>query len=395
MILSRVSSSSLLSKLDRSSDDESYSTTTDSAASFIRISGAPSRSDSQCSCLSCSVPGEIKRRESRLNPGVRANDYYRFDEILGEGTYSVVYLAESRSEKEHWVAIKVIEKTSLSGKEDMTWLIEREIRIMTILDHPHIIHLNEVFEETDSICLVMELAKGGEIFDRLIELGSFSERETAALIVQLLCALNYLHELGIVHRDLKLENLLYYDDTEDSKIMMADFGLSEWVWEINENSPLCGTPGYMAPEVIDKNIVTPAADIWSVGVITYVLLAGYPPFCPQNGHDSGISEAEEETALLDAIVKGKFDFHSHTWENISDEAKDFIRRLMSLKHNDRPSCLEALDHPWLQNAQVRHKNPPHYKKWSPRKVVGFSFSVVVISMSYVALISYFFQLTIY
>ncbi len=138
---------------------------------------------------------------------------------------------------------------------------------------------------------------GGEVFDRLIEHGNFGENQTAALIVQLLCAVNYIHEKGIVHRDLKLENLLYYDDAEDSKILVADFGLSEWILDINEASPICGTPGYMAPEVISEKIISPAADVWSIGVITYILLAGYPPFVPPNDADDMAAEDKECVAL--------------------------------------------------------------------------------------------------
>ena len=100
------------------------------------------------------------------------------------------------------------------------------------------------------------------------------------------------------NRDLKLENLLYYDDAEDSKVLVADFGLSEWIWEISEQSPICGTPGYMAPEVIADKQITPASDVWSIGVITYILLAGYPPFVPPNEDEDDAESAE--AALLQA-----------------------------------------------------------------------------------------------
>lgn len=380
-----------------SDEDDKESVATNNSR-WNNSSAAPSRSDSSCSCFSCSVPGDYVPRESVRNEvGVRIQDYYRFDEVLGEGTFSLVYLAESRVVPENWAAVKVIQKR---GKhvDDVEWLAEKEIRIMSVLDHAHIVHLNEVFDEEDTICFVMELAKGGEVFDRLIEQGNFSEKETASLVVQLLCALNYIHDQGIVHRDLKLENLLYYDDTQDSRIMVADFGLSEWVWDIQDDGPICGTPGYMAPEVIANKQVTPAADVWSVGVIAYILLAGYPPFFPEKDlaseedNESDVGEDEDESLLLRSVAKGQFEFHPHSWRHISDEAKDFIKRLMAVDPNERLTCDEALDHPWLQTAQIRPAKTKGWQKWSLVETGLLSISVAVISVTYAASISYLFEI---
>ena len=383
---------------DSEEEDDRDSVNTNNSR-WNNSSAAPSRSDSTCSCLSCSVPGDYVPRESVRNEvGVRIQDFYRFDEVLGEGTFSLVYLAESRVVPENWAAVKVIQKR---GKhvDDIEWQAEKEIRIMSVLDHAHIVHLNEVFDEEDTICFVMELAKGGEVFDRLIEQGNFSEKETASLVVQLLCALNYIHDQGIVHRDLKLENLLYYDDTQDSRIMVADFGLSEWVWDIQDDGPICGTPGYMAPEVIANKQVTPAADVWSVGVIAYILLAGYPPFFPEkdlasedNENESDAGDEEDESLLLRSVAKGQFEFHPHSWRHVSDEAKDFIKRLMTVDPNERLTCDEALDHPWLQTAQVRPAKTKGWRQWSLVETGLLSISVAVISVTYAASISYLFEI---
>ncbi len=140
----------------------------------------------------------------QLNPsGVRASDHYRFGEVLGEGTFSVVYLAESVSDPGGWAAVKVVDKKSLSSsssvfpeqhaEEDLSFMVEKEVQILSSLDHPHIVHLNEVFEEEEAVCLVMELAKGGEVFDRLVEEGHFGEEDTAALVQQLLYAVDHIH----------------------------------------------------------------------------------------------------------------------------------------------------------------------------------------------------------
>jgi calcium/calmodulin-dependent protein kinase I len=202
-------------------------------------------------------------------------------------------------------------------------------------------------------------------------------------------------------RDLKLENLLYYDDAEDSKVMVADFGLSEWLWEIQDGSPICGTPGYMAPEVIRDKRVTPAADVWSIGVITYILLAGYPPFVSSGRNNA---EDEDQDAICRLITKGRYEFHAHSWSHISAEAKDFISRVMCVDPSERPSCVEALEHPWLSSSQ----RPAHSlgadlgtdvrkaldsgRRWSAHQTLSFALSAAIIVGSYLSLIAYIFNL---
>lgn len=279
----------------------------------------------------------------------------------------------------------------VEAEEDLTWLIEKEIQIMASLDHPHIVHLNEVFDEDESVCFVMELAKGGEVFDRLVERGSFDEDTTAKLMVQLLCAVDYIHKQGIVHRDLKLENLLYYDDSEDSKIMVADFGLSEWVQEAPEDSPVCGTPGYMAPEVLGDKDIDSVNDVWSIGVIAYILLSGYPPFFPKDVPEDSI---ESDSHLIDLILKGRYEFHPHSWGHISDTAKDFVRKLMCVDPSERLSCEEALAHPWLTDQRVQKERQvgSGCHNWNTSNKIYFTFSALIMLVSYSIFISYFFQI---
>lgn len=344
-----------------------------------------SRSSSQCSCFSCNEVGPIERRISHINEGKRVNDFYHFGEVLGEGTFSVVYLAESKLEPGGLAAVKVISRSSLKkNNEDLISLVDKEVNILASLDHPHIVHLNEVYYDKNSICLIMELAKGGEVFDRLVEEGNFSEKVASTLVVQLLHAVEYLHEQGVVHRDLKLENILYYNDDEESKIMVADFGLSEYAWDISDETPICGTPGYMAPEVLSEKLVTPASDVWSIGVITYMLLAGYPPFFPNND-----VENEDEEALIQQIIRGDFEFHSHTWQHISPSAKDFIRRLMSVDYQTRVTCTEALQHPWLSGSQVRRQTGLH-EMLPDASTVLCAGGIAIFVHFYLWIISYFF-----
>jgi len=328
--------------------------------------------------------------------------YYEFGDLLGEGTFSKVYLAWPRSDPNSLVAIKVIEKKSLRKKIDPNevdfgqcqWLLDREVQIMSALDHPHIIHLEEVYEDYKEFSFVLELAKGGEVFDRLVEKVAFDESEAATLLVQLLCATAFMHEKGIVHRDIKLENLLYYEDTEDSKIMLADFGLSEYEKELKDGSTICGTPGYLAPEVILFSKCTTAADVWSIGVVAYMLLAGYPPFFP------GPNEQDTDQTLFSKIVGADYEFHESAWRNRSPQARDFIRYLLDPDPKKRPTCEEALRHPWLndkqslemRSAQMRNLSSESDEKWSKLQTLSFGLSLFIIIYSYMGLLFYVFNL---
>ena len=234
------------------------------------------------------------------------------------------------------------------------------------------------------------------MFDRLVEKVTFTEAETADLLVQLLCAVAFTHEHGIVHRDLKLENLLYYDDTEDSKILVADFGLSEYEWELKEGSPVCGTPGYLAPEVIARQPCTTAADVWSIGVIAYILLAGYPPFF------ANPDEPDTDATLFKKILTGDYKFHENSWNHVSPDARDFIRCLLCPDPLQRPTCEEALNHPWLndrQNLEIRSAQKSAKdlsveaeEKWSFSQQIAFGLSLAIIVYSYLGLLTYMLNL---
>jgi len=180
---------------------------------------------------------------------------------------------------------------------------------------------------------------GGELFDRIVEKGSYSEKDAADLIRQVLSAVAYMHEEGVVHRDLKPENLLYYSPEADSKIMISDFGLSK-MEDSGVMATACGTPGYVAPEVLAQKPYGKAVDVWSIGVISYILLCGYPPFYDEN-----------DANLFAQILKGEFEFDSPYWDDISEEAKDFIRNLMCVNVEQRLTCSCALEHPWITGTQ--------------------------------------------
>uniref|UniRef100_A0A8C5RPC1 Calcium/calmodulin dependent protein kinase IG n=1 Tax=Laticauda laticaudata TaxID=8630 RepID=A0A8C5RPC1_LATLA len=203
------------------------------------------------------------------------------------------------------------------------------------IKHDNIVTLEDIYESTTHYYLVMQLVSGGELFDRILERGVYTEKDASIVIQQVLEAVHYLHENGIVHRDLKPENLLYLTPEEDSKIMITDFGLSK----MEQNgimSTACGTPGYVAPEVLQQKPYSKAVDCWSIGVITYILLCGYPPFYE-----------ETESKLFEKIREGYFEFDSPFWDDISESAKDFISHLLKKDPNKRFTCDKALRHPWI------------------------------------------------
>merc|ERR1712224_317496 len=262
-------------------------------------------------------------------------DKYHLKDVLGTGAFSQVRLAESKESPGDLYAIKVIDKKALKGKEDS---LENEIRVLRRLDHPNVVKLLEAYESKSSVYLVMELVTGGELFDRIVEKGSYTEKDAADLIKQVLSAVAYMHSSGVVHRDLKPENLLYHSPDEDSKIMISDFGLSK-MEESGIMATACGTPGYVAPEVLAQKPYGKEVDVWSIGVISYILLCGYPPFYDEN-----------DANLFAQILKGEFEFDSPYWDDISEEAKDFIRSLKCVEVDKRLSCEEAMEHAWITGA---------------------------------------------
>lgn len=268
---------------------------------------------------------------------------YNTKEVLGNGAFSEVIKAEEKETK-RGVAIKVINKKSLKGKEDA---LQNEIDVLKKVKHPNIVQLYEIFDDKSRLYLVMELVTGGELFDRIISKGSYTEKDATELIRQVLDALEYLHELGIIHRDLKPENLLYYSPADDSKIMISDFGLSKTIEEgqMDQLGTACGTPGYVAPEVLRRKPYGKAVDVWSIGVISYILLCGYPPFYHEN-----------DSELFKQIMRGDYEFDSPYWDTISEPAKDFIRHLMELDARKRYTCRQALEHPWIASGQASEVN---------------------------------------
>ncbi|XP_015190432.1 PREDICTED: calcium/calmodulin-dependent protein kinase type 1-like isoform X1 [Polistes dominula] len=305
------------------------------------------------------------KKDSKDDKSPSVEDKYILKELLGTGAFSEVRSAESKEKPGQMFAVKIIDKKALKGKEDS---LENEIKVLRRfservtpqsgdgllksdssgetgwLTHPNIVQLLETYEDKLKVYLVMELVTGGELFDRIVQKGSYTEKDASDLIRQVLEAVDYMHEQGVVHRDLKPENLLYYSPDPDSKIMISDFGLSK-MEDSGIMATACGTPGYVAPEVLAQKPYGKAVDVWSIGVISYILLCGYPPFYDEN-----------DANLFAQILKGEFEFDSPYWDDISDSAKDFIHNLMCVNVEKRFTCKQALAHPWISGNAASNKN---------------------------------------
>eukprot|EP01015_Nassula_variabilis_P017500 TRINITY_DN2767_c0_g1_i1.p1 TRINITY_DN2767_c0_g1~~TRINITY_DN2767_c0_g1_i1.p1 ORF type:complete len:309 (-),score=61.44 TRINITY_DN2767_c0_g1_i1:18-944(-) len=260
-------------------------------------------------------------------------DDYKFDKVIGEGSFAIVRKGIKKSTGEE-VAIKIFDKSNLESDDQLA--LQSEVEILSQIDHPNIVKLHEVYDDKTKFYMVMELMTGGELFDRIIEKENYSEKEAADTIRPIVDAIRYCHSMGIAHRDLKPENLLYATTDAKSIIKISDFGLAK-VMHNDLLTTACGTPGYVAPEVIEGKGYNLSVDFWSIGVILYVLLSGSPPF---------YEETNEK--LFDVIKGGKYDFPSPQWDNISEYAKDLIKKLMVVDHSKRLDANGILNHPWMQ-----------------------------------------------
>lgn len=261
------------------------------------------------------------------------NQTYMLARELGSGAFSVVKLG-IHQETGQKTAVKIVSKKKLS-EEDYASLLT-EIEILRSLDHPHIIKLYETFEEGNDFYIVTELVEGGELFDRIVSKAHYNEKGARDLVKLMLETIDYVHQSGYVHRDLKPENLLLMSDKDDSSIKIADFGFAKRIDELAAKETACGTPGYVAPEILRGDKYGAEVDVWSMGVICYVLLAGYPPF-----YD------EDQKKLFRKIKEGRFHFHEDYWCNTSHEAMDLIRKMLTVDQTKRWTAAQLLKHPWI------------------------------------------------
>ncbi|ORX98102.1 calcium/calmodulin-dependent protein kinase 1 [Basidiobolus meristosporus CBS 931.73] len=279
----------------------------------------------------------------RQPPSYEKKKHYRIGKTLGSGSYGEVKEAQVIKTGE-FVAIKVIRKDILGDQVDM---IDKELEVVKKVAHPHIVAYVDSFESRDKYYLIFQLARGGELFERIIEQGKFTEKDATRFMKTVIDAIDYLHDHNIVHRDLKPENLLFKDESPDAPLMIVDFGIAKSLSDDQQVlSTVCGSHGYTAPEILWRSGYGKPVDMWSIGVITYTLLCGYLPFQRWEGHPD----------YMNALAKAKFKFDEKYWVGISDDAKDFITQLLNPDQNKRMTAKEALKHRWLTGETASDKD---------------------------------------
>ncbi|KAJ8900050.1 hypothetical protein K2173_024165 [Erythroxylum novogranatense] len=271
-------------------------------------------------------------------------EFYNLGRKLGHGQFGTTFLCTEKGTGKHY-ACKSIAKRKLLTSEDVED-VRREIEIMHHLSgHPSVISIKGAYEDAMAVHVVMELCAGGELFDRIIKRGHYTERKAAALTRTIVTVIEACHSLGVMHRDLKPENFLFVNEQEDSPLKAIDFGLSVFFKPGEIFSDVVGSPYYVAPEILRK-YYGPEADVWSAGVMVYILLSGVPPFW-----------AETEQEIFKEVLHGQLDFTSDPWPSISESAKDLVRRMLVRDPKSRIRAHEVLCHPWVQEDGIAPDKP--------------------------------------
>ncbi|CAB9511941.1 MAP kinase-activated protein kinase 2 (Fragment) [Seminavis robusta] len=276
----------------------------------------------------------VSRRKDKVSK------HYQIKSALGSGGYGDVFLAthkQSGAER----AIKVIDKSKWNSRENEA--VINEFNIVKDLDHPNLLKMYEMFEDHRHYYIITDIYKGGELFDEIEANGAFAEEDTAVLMMNVLSCVNYCHKKGIVHRDLKPENILLTSSKKLDDLKLIDFGLASYFKPGQRLKDSVGSAYYKAPEVLNEDYGE-KCDVWTCGVICFILLAGYAPF-----------DGDDDQQIEDEIRSGDFEFDDPIWDMISEDAKDFIEECLTYNEKHRPTAAEALTHPWLENTRKAGK----------------------------------------
>eukprot|EP00210_Caulerpa_lentillifera_P007251 g6937.t1 len=309
---------------------------------------------------------EIAKKSPKYRAKFGVREVYRFGTVLGSGGFATVKKITDRKTGEVYAckimalpAIGVQVADTENSRED----IFKEIEILSRLDHENIVTLKEFYHDDQSVYLVSELLQGGELLEAVLNQDEgYSEDIARSCFQQLMFGIEYLHSKGVAHRDLKLENLLLVTRGDISKMKITDFGLAK-LTQGTEMSTVVGTPQYVAPEVIrglPGLTYSVAVDMWSAGVILFILLGGYPPFYSK-------SDAE----LFELIRRGQWNFEDPVWRAVSSSAKNLISKLLVVEPEKRLTAEEALNHPWMKNKMpsdsplpmTHEKMKNNFSKW--------------------------------
>lgn len=267
---------------------------------------------------------------------------------MGQGSFALVKQATHKEQGVKY-AVKIINKQQMN-KEDPGYL-KAEVEVMMSISHENIVGLKECFDCTRKFYMILDLCTGGELFDRIVFKQFYTEDEARKCLLQVNSALHHCHEKKIVHRDLKPENLLYFRPEPDETIKLVDFGLAYILDKETMLTQACGTPGYVAPEVLTGEGYGVEADMWSLGVILYILLCGFPPFYDDSNY-----------VLFEIIKEGTYEFPSPYWDDVSKEATDLITKLLTVDPLKRATTTDVMNHPWMQSAEGKNKHLQYFNK---------------------------------
>lgn len=267
-------------------------------------------------------------------------DHYTSGDRIGSGTFATVKKCR-RNKDGRQFAVKIIDKRHLTGRELVG--LKDEIRILRSLHHPHMIPMMDVFDDGRRVKMVLELCGGGDLFDEICrqKARKFDERLSAEVTVTLARSIGYLHSHFVVHRDLKPENILLTKPFSEGGILkVTDFGLAHLCKlepKLHIMHTCCGTPHYVAPEVLSSNQYSTEVDFWSIGVILYIMLSGFQPFNSHSIHE-----------MYGMIIRGQYKFPSPQWDGISAEAIDLVKRLMTCDPKKRYTAEQVQQHAWIR-----------------------------------------------
>ncbi|CAK84907.1 unnamed protein product (macronuclear) [Paramecium tetraurelia] len=286
-----------------------------------------------------------QKTQFKVNPSIFVTlkkgdilNYYRIDQTLGEGSYGKVSLVTQKVTGLPR-AMKQIKKEKIEQRDNMI----QEVSILKELDHPNIVSVYELYEDEQYVYIITEYLSGGELFEKINEIDHFDETIAAGYMRKILEAVNYCHNKNVVHRDLKPENIIFESRKTNSSVKIIDFGTAKELLDSTKLSQRIGTPYYIAPEVISKQY-DKKCDVWSCGVILFIMLCGYPPF-------NGQSQQE----LYQRIQAGVYSFDEPEWKEISGEAKDLIKKMLVTDPEKRISAQDALQHEWIKMTQKEKK----------------------------------------
>uniref|UniRef100_A0A1D1YTY0 non-specific serine/threonine protein kinase n=1 Tax=Anthurium amnicola TaxID=1678845 RepID=A0A1D1YTY0_9ARAE len=326
-----------------------------SKSTEIPVTPAPGRFSPSSSSLTqqrrqgSTLPGSLSKQRSSgqmgsilRKPMCDVTTLYTLEKELGRGQFGITYLCVEKSTGAKY-ACKSVSKRKLASKSDVEDM-RREVAILQHLTgQPNVVEFKGAYEDERSVHVVMELCGGGELFDRIVAKGSYSEREAARVCRSVVNVVHVCHFMGVMHRDLKPENFLLVSNHEKSEIKATDFGLSVFIEPGKAYKEIVGSAYYVAPEVLRRSYGK-EIDVWSAGVILYILLCGVPPFW-----------ADTEKGIFDAILQGDIDLQSNPWPSISDNAKDLVRKMLAQDPKKRITAAQALEHPWLREGEASDK----------------------------------------